>query len=96
MERRRTVIKNVLSPLRNLLRKLSEHDMMLVLSLFVGVACGLAAVLLKSTVEWIHTGLTGWFGNNEIFNYLYLIYPGVGMLLAMLFVRYVIRDDIGH
>ena len=96
MERRRIVIKNVLSPLRNLLRKLSEHDMMLVLSLFVGVSCGLAAVLLKSTVEWIHTGLTGWFGNNEIFNYLYLIYPGVGMLLAMLFVRYVIRDDIGH
>lgn len=92
----RIVIKDILSPLRRLLKKMSEHDMMLVLSLFVGIACGLASVLLKTLIEYIHHGLISWFGGNFDYNFFYLIYPGVGMLLAMLFVRYIIKDNIGH
>lgn len=88
-------ITTVLSPLRNLLRKLSEHDMMLVLALFTGVSCGFAAVGLKLTIEWIHGSITHWFPNSA-YNFLYLVYPGIGMLLAMLFVRYIVRDNIGH
>ena len=68
---------------------------MMILSLVVGVACGLAAVLLKTAIEFIHHGLTSWF-DTEAYNTLYLIYPGVGMLLAMLFVRFVVKDNIGH
>ena len=89
-------VKYVLGPLRRLLQNLSEKDMLLVLSLFVGIACGLASVVLKESVEWIHHSLTSWFGPESSFNYLYLIYPGVGMLLSLLFVRYVIKDNIGH
>ena len=89
------VIHDVLSPLRNLLRKLSEHDMLLVLSLFVGIACGLSAVILKTVIEFIHSSITSWF-DSEAYNALYLIYPGIGMLLAMLFVKFVVKDDIGH
>ncbi|MCM1177728.1 MAG: chloride channel protein [Bacteroides sp.] len=92
----RVVIKDILSPLRRLLKKMSEHDMLLVLSLIVGVACGLASVILKLLIEWIHHGLISWFGGNFDYNFLYLIYPGVGMLLAMLFVRYLVKDNIGH
>lgn len=69
---------------------------MLILSLLVGVACGLASVALKLAIEWIHHGLTSWFGRGFDYNFLYLVYPGIGMLLAMLFVRYVIKDNIGH
>ena len=69
--------------------------MVLILSLFVGVACGFAAVILKSAVEFIHHGLISWF-DSEAYNYLYLVYPGIGMLIAMLFVKYVIKDNIGH
>ena len=90
------VVKYILWPMRAALQKLPERDMLLVLSLFVGIACGLASALLKVTIEWIHHGLTSWFGPDSTFNYLYLIYPGVGMLIAMLFVRYVIKDNIGH
>ena len=75
---------------------MSEKDQVLVLSLVVGVFCGLASVLLKEAIEWIHHGLTSWFGPEVTFNYLYLIYPGIGMLIAMLFVRHVIKDNIGH
>ena len=75
--------------------KLSEREVMMILSLFVGIACGLAAVLLKSAIEFIHHGLTSWF-DSEVYNALYLIYPGIGMILAMLFVRFVVKDNIGH
>ncbi|MGN0190504.1 MAG: chloride channel protein, partial [Candidatus Cryptobacteroides sp.] len=61
-----------------------------------GLLCGLSAVLLKFLIEWIHYGLTCWFGGNDAWNYLFLIYPGLGMLVAMLFVRYAVRDDISH
>ena len=75
--------------------RLQERDVMMILSLFVGISCGLAAVLLKSAIEFIHHGLTSWF-DAEVYNALYLIYPGIGMLLAMLFVRFVVKDNIGH
>lgn len=93
--RSRFFIKDILAPVRRLLQKLSERDVMIVLALFVGLSCGLAAVLLKTSIEYIHHGITSWF-TGEVFNYLYILYPGIGMLLAMLFVRYVVKDDIGH
>jgi CIC family chloride channel protein len=68
---------------------------MIVLALIVGISCGIAAVVLKLAIHCLHEGITSWF-SGEIYNYLYLLYPGVGMLLAMLFVKYVVKDNIGH
>ncbi len=75
---------------------MSEKDQVMVLSLVVGVFCGLASVVLKVSIEWIHHILTSWFDGDFDYNFLYLLYPGIGMLLSMLFVRYVIKDNIGH
>ena len=91
----KAIIAGIVSPLRRLLQKMSERDVMIILSLFVGIACGLAAVTLKLAIEFIHHSLTSWF-DGEAYNFLYLIYPGIGMLLAMLFVKYVVKDNIGH
>ena len=88
-------IRDILAPLRKLLKKLPERDVMIILSLFVGICCGLAAVLLKSAIEFIHHSLTSWF-DGEAYNFLYLIYPGIGMLIVMLFVRFIVKDNIGH
>lgn len=93
--KQRFIVRDILAPLRHALMKLSERDVMMILSLVVGISCGLAAVLLKSAIEFIHHGLTSWF-DSEAYNTLYLIYPGIGMLLAMLFVRFVVKDNIGH
>ena len=85
----------MISSLRHLLHKMSERDVMMVLALFVGVSCGLCAVALKLAIEFIHHSLTSWF-DSQAYNFLYLLYPGIGMLIAMLFVKYVVRDNIGH
>ena len=74
---------------------MAERDVMMVLSLVVGVACGLAAVILKSTIDFFHHSITSWF-DGIAYSFLYLLYPGVGMLIAMLFVKYVVKDNIGH
>ena len=88
--------KRVYASIRRLLQKMSEKDQVMVLSLVVGVFCGLASVVLKVSIEWIHHILTSWFDGDFDYNFLYLLYPGIGMLLSMLFVRYVIKDNIGH
>lgn len=76
-------------------RHLSEKNLVLLLSFFVGVFSALAAVLLKSfihviqrfvEVQLIGDGNTWW----------YLITPFIGITLAALFVKYVVRDDISH
>ena len=82
-------------PLRHLTAKMSERDMIMILSLLVGLACGLASVFLKVAVEFIHESLTSWFDGGD-YNFLYLIYPGVGMLLSLLFVKFIVKDNIGH
>ena len=89
------VYTRLFEPLRKLFSRISERDTIFILSLFVGIACGLAAVALKLSIDAIHKSLTFWF-DGESYNYLYLIYPGVGMLLALLFVTYIVKDNIGH
>jgi len=69
--------------------------MLFFLSIFVGLCSGFAAVVLKTTIHFFAWILKGWF-NTPAESFLYLLYPGVGMLLALLFVKYVIKDNIGH
>ena len=74
---------------------LSDKTKLLLLAVLVGLLCGCAAILLKTLIHWIQTGLTSWF-RNPADGLLLLVYPGVGMLLSMLFVRYILKDDISH
>ena len=74
---------------------LSEKTKLLLLAVLVGLLCGCAAILLKTLIHWIQNGLTSWF-NNPADWLMLLLYPGIGMLLSMLFVRYLLKDDISH
>ena len=91
----RFVVRDILAPLRHFLKKMPERNVMFILSLFVGVCCGLAAVTLKLGIEFVHHTLATWF-SGQAYNILYLICPGVGMLVAMLFVKHIVKDNIGH
>ena len=76
-------------------KKIPTQRFIIVLSLLVGVLTALAACLLKWGIHGIQYLLT----TNFTFyteNWLYLLYPIVGILLASLFVRYIVKDDISH
>ena len=90
-----TFIDNIIMPIRRLLEKFPEKNVVMILSLVVGIACGLAAVLLKLSIEFIHHHLIE-LSDQGSYNILHLIYPGIGMLIAMLFVKYIVKDNIGH
>lgn len=76
-------------------RMFSPRQFTLVLALVVGVLTAGAALLLKALIAQIEHLLTHQF-NVEESNWLYLVYPVVGIYLTMLFVHYVVRADIGH
>jgi len=68
---------------------------MLFLALIVGLCSGLAAVTLKYSIYYVSQFLKGWFsGVSE--SWPYLVYPGLGMLVSFLFVKYIVKDNISH
>ena len=76
-------------------RHVPEKTFLVILALIVGTLGGFAALLLKGLVEIIAHGLTSHLHVNGG-NPLYFVLPPVGVLIALLFVRYVIRDNISH
>jgi CIC family chloride channel protein len=76
-------------------RNIGHRNFVLILALIIGLISGLAAVLLKNTVHFTHYFLTRGF-DAEDGNLLYLAYPLFGMALTVLFVRYVVKDNISH
>ena len=73
---------------------MSERNKILLLSIVTGCACGLAAVALKLAIHFLQ-GLLSSTGSGG-FHWLYLVAPGVGMLLSILIVKYIVKDNIGH
>jgi chloride channel protein, CIC family len=65
------------------------------LSLFVGLLSALAAAVLKNAIHYTNRILTEGI-TPESGGYFYLVYPVLGMLITLLFVRYIVKDDIGH
>lgn len=76
-------------------RKIKEKHFVLILSFLVGICTALAAWFLKSLVEWIKEFLTENFDSTGV-NWLYLVYPVIGIFLTGLFIRHVVKDDISH
>lgn len=76
-------------------KHISQRQFILLLSFIVGVISSLAAFVLKHFIEFIQHRLTGGF-ESDSFNWLYLIYPVVGIFITGLFIRNVVRDDISH
>lgn len=89
------LILSIVNRIKNYAAQLGEERLLLILALIVGLGSGLAAVLLKNFIHFFQWILTGWF-NTPADSFLYMLYPGLGMLMAMLFVKYIVKDNIGH
>jgi len=75
--------------------KIDQVKLVYLLSLLVGLLSALAAALLKYSIHYTHKilteGITTLSGS-----LLYFAYPVIGMFLTLMFVRYIIKDNIGH
>lgn len=77
------------------LRHIQQRQFVLILSVIVGIGSGLAAVALKNTLYYTNYFLTNGFSYHGIY-YLFLAFPVIGIILTLLFIRYVIQDNISH
>ena len=76
-------------------RHISEKHLVLLLSFFVGMFAAAAAALLKSFIHLIQQLVEGQLIING-HTWWYLITPAIGITLAAVFVKYIVRDDISH
>ena len=76
-------------------RHVKENTFIIVLSLLVGIITGLAGVFLKNSVHFTHQFFTERL-QIDSGSLLFFVYPFIGICLTSLFVRYFVRDDIGH
>lgn len=74
---------------------MQDRYFIIVLSAAIGFFSGIAAYLLKSSVYYIEEMLTTRFQIQEQ-NYWYVLYPAIGILLTVLFIRYVVKDETRH
>ncbi|MBP5776040.1 MAG: chloride channel protein [Prevotella sp.] len=73
----------------------SEKMFMIILALIVGFFAAVAAFVLHWIINQIVLLLTSSFDRTQA-NWLYLVYPVVGIYLTSLFVRYIVKDNISH
>jgi len=73
----------------------SERMFMIILALLVGFFAAVAAFVLHWIINQIVTLLTSSFNQSRA-NWLYLVYPVVGIYLTSLFVRHIVKDNISH
>jgi CIC family chloride channel protein len=73
-------------------RNIPDNYFVIILSVLIGFLAGIAAYVLKTSVYRIEELLTADF-HMQTQNYRYVLYPAIGILLTVLFLRYLIRDE---
>lgn len=76
-------------------KNIQDQEFVLILSFVIGMLSGLAAVVLKNLAYFTYTTVSSGLTFKDE-NLLYLLLPMAGIFLSVLFVKYVVKDDIGH
>lgn len=74
---------------------LSNRQMMVLLAVIVGALAGLGTYLFEMLLYGIRSALVTWLPVDQA-HFLYLIYPAAGIVLATLFVKYIVKDEISE
>ncbi len=97
----RTLRKTIRHPERlylwflHLTRRLNTGQMLMVLAVVVGILAGLGTYAFEILLHVIKSCLVNWFPVEKS-QFLFLVYPAVGIVLATLFVRYIVKDNISE
>ena len=78
-----------------LTKRLNDRQMMMLLAVIVGALAGLGTYFFEILLYAIKNGLTRRFPVDSA-HFLFLVYPVVGIVLASLFVKYIVRDNISE
>ncbi len=89
-------IDNIYQKVLDLREKhIKDKQFILILAFATGLCCALAAFLLKSSIHFVQDIVKSLMANDSL-NYWYLAFPAVGIIIASLFVKYIVKDDISH
>ncbi|MDE6861225.1 MAG: chloride channel protein, partial [Alistipes sp.] len=78
-----------------LTKRLTNRQVMAILAIIVGALAGVGTYVFNTLLHLISDGLTSWTPASEA-QIFYLIYPGIGIVLASLFVKYIVGDEISE
>lgn len=78
-----------------LTKRLTNRQVMAILAIVVGALAGVGTYIFNTLLHLISDGLTSWTPASEA-QIFYLIYPGIGIVLASLFVKYIVGDEISE
>ena len=76
-------------------RRMSTAQVMAILAVIVGLFAGMGAYVFNTLLHFVSHSLTSWTPADQA-QWLYLVYPGIGIILATLFVKYIVKDGISE
>ncbi|MFA9390100.1 MAG: chloride channel protein [Prolixibacteraceae bacterium] len=74
---------------------INTKTFLVILSILIGITSGFVAVIIKNSVRLMHL-LLDTFINEDMHNYLYIIFPLTGITFAVIFVKYILRKPVRH
>jgi chloride channel protein, CIC family len=75
-------------------KHISDRQLILILSVVVGLAVGLAAATIKNLVHFMELNLRELANDKSSFWYIFL--PFIGLLLTLVFIKYINRKPVRH
>lgn len=76
-------------------KRLNERQVLAILAVFVGALAGLGTYLFEILLYAIKGCLVNWF-DVDTYHFLYFLYPALGIIIATLFVKYIVKDNISE
>jgi CIC family chloride channel protein len=76
-------------------KRMNHRTFLMIISVVIGILSGTSAVILKNSVAFIRDLL---ISSAPVYqeNFLYFALPAIGIILSILFVKYVVKDHVEH
>lgn len=84
-----------LAKIQLLTNRLTNRQMLALLAVVVGLFAGLGTCFFEMLLHGVRAALVTWFPVDRA-QVLFLIYPAIGIILATLFVKYIVKDEISE
>ena len=77
-------------------KHMSEKQFMLLLSVPTGFLAGLSAIIIKKLAHYIRDYFYNIATHEDHYDLLFFIFPAIGILLTIIFCRFILKREVGH